>query len=286
MNSLLPIFNDDDFVPHAYLDALFQQLNRNNEQIDLTSMKDLNNLQSVTLTLLNQLDFLTKEVTTELEENIKNLENTNSIISYSYSNSNFGNIDSNLKPTSRLEYYIDSLSIGINTLNQEIATINNSKSLQKPKNNLKINELLTLSKSKENLKKVLKALNTINSIIDIAKTLDETSTVKTAPTSINKDEEIIKIIRPNEFQLSINVLKETIIDQFNNKLNNESKDLIDYEFLKKINDLIKISEIFKNFNKFYTIYINFINFLKIEKKNYLNSKNSDINDELFKEVLK
>jgi hypothetical protein len=148
---------------------------------------------------------------------------------------------------------------------------------------------------------VLKSLNTIKSIIDIAQTLDDssssdnnsnkTSNTRTAPTSTknnSKQDELIKVIKPNEFQLAINVLKETIIDQFNTKLHNESDGVIDHEFLKKIADLIKISEVFKNFGRFYTIYNSFSSFLNTEMKNYLNGKKgeTDNNDELFEEVLK
>jgi hypothetical protein len=309
MSGLLPIFHDDDFVPHAYLDAIFQQLSKDDGGIDLTSLKDLGSLQSTTLSLLNQLDFLTKEITTELEVNVKALENTNSVISYSYQGNGEGSktdsVGSKLKPTSKLEYYIDSLSIGIDSLNQEVTAISSqigeSSSIGDTAVPSKIKRLLSLSKSKENLQHVLKSLNTIKSIIDIAQTLDDssssdnnsnkTSNTRTAPTSTknnSKQDELIKVIKPNEFQLAINVLKETIIDQFNTKLHNESDGVIDHEFLKKIADLIKISEVFKNFGRFYTIYNSFSSFLNTEMKNYLNGKKgeTDNNDELFEEVLK
>lgn len=308
MSALLPIFQDQEFVPHAFLDAIIQQLAQRQGttgNIDLTSTKDLQLVQSSMLSLLNQLDLLSSDITSELEENVKALENTNSVISYSYQSSDGRSVDSKLKPTSRLEYYVDSLGLGINSLNEEVNAITVKKcarpqslkaeAVEETVLPSKIGRLLELSKSKEDLQEVVRSLNTIKSIIDIAETLEDPCTdepqlkSRTAPTSTrNRTEDEIKIIKPNEFQLAINVLKETIIDQFNSKLNSEPKAVVDLEFLKRINDLIKISEVLRNFGKFSSIYNQFANFLKTEKKNYLNGKqlDADNNDELFKEVLK
>lgn len=260
------------------------------------SSKEIGELQQRTSLLLSNLDFYTNELTSELESKIKSLENVNSIISYSYDqqNQSLNNVSSKLKPTTRLEYYIDSLSISINSLNDEVLSINKEISEQTATPSTTespTDKLLKLTKSKDNLKQVLNSLETVKSIIDIAVS-EPTIPTRAAPTSTSKKSRVeVPTIKPNDFQSALNVLKETIIEQFNSKLtgkDSESSKIIDYDFLKKVDSLIELLPIFKNLGPFHNNYDQFVNFLEIEKKNYLNSKDlDDINDddELFKKIL-
>lgn len=296
-DELLSMFFDDEFVPHAYLDAFFSN------DMNSTNLKNSSNIQSLqhrSSLLLSNLDFLTNELTNDLESKIDKLYNSNSIISYSYNNNNNETSTSKLKPTSRLEYYIDSLLISIQSLNEIIESIqhkiNTIKSNSKTTSRT-VQTLINLSISKTNLFKVLKFLELIKSIVDISHD-DTTSSIPTtnkfAPTTSSKTAysntpEII--ITPTEFQNSLNILKDTIQEQFLLKSAKELENQIDLEFLSKVNNFINLLPIFKNLNTsgsgFFNIYNDFVKKISKSKQDYLNGKKIDDyeDDELFKQVL-
>lgn len=296
-DELLSMFFDDEFVPHAYLDAFFSN------DLSSANLKNSSNIQSLqhrSSLLLSNLDFLTNELTNDLESKIDKLYNSNSIISYSYNNNANETSTSKLKPTSRLEYYIDSLLISIQSLNEII------ESIQLKINTIKSNStttsetvqiLINLSVSKTNLFKVLKFLELIKSLVDISHD-DTTTTIPTtnkfAPTTSSKSTssntpEII--ITPTEFQNSLNILKDTIQEQFLLKSAKELENQIDLEFLSKVNNFINLLPIFKNLNSsgtgFFNIYNDFVKKISKSKQDYLNGKKIDDyeDDELFKQVL-
>lgn len=296
-DELLSMFFDDEFVPHAYLDAFFSN------DLNSTNLKNFSNIQSLqhrSSLLLSNLDFLTNELTNDLESKIDKLYNSNSIISYSYNNNNNETSTSKLKPTSRLEYYIDSLLISIQSLNEIIESIQHKINTMKSNSTTTsetVQTLINLSISKTNLFKVLKFLELIKSIVDISHD-DTTSSIPTtnkfAPTTSSKTTssntpEII--ISPTEFQNSLNILKDTIQEQFLLKTAKELENQIDLEFLSKVNNFINLLPIFKNLNTsgsgFFNIYNDFVKKISKSKQDYLNGKKIDDyeDDELFKQVL-
>lgn len=297
-DELLSMFFDDEFVPHAYLDAFFSN------DLNSTNLKNSSNIQSLqhrSSLLLSNLDFLTNELTNDLESKIDKLYNSNSIISYSYNNTNNNETStSKLKPTSRLEYYIDSLLISIQSLNEIIESIQHKINTIKSNSTTTsetVQTLINLSISKTNLFKVLKFLELIKSIVDISHD-DTTSSIPTtnkfAPTTSSKTAysntpEII--ITPTEFQNSLNILKDTIQEQFLLKSAKELENQIDLEFLSKVNNFINLLPIFKNLNTsgsgFFNIYNDFVKKISKSKQDYLNGKKIDDyeDDELFKQVL-
>lgn len=294
-DELLSMFFDDEFVPHAYLDAFFNIDSQNN---NLKKISNIQQLQQRSSNLLSNLDFLTNELTNDLEDKIKKLYNSNSIISYSY-NQNDESTTSKLKPTSRLEYYIDSLLISIQSLNELIDLITTKITTLQSQNiesNSTVQKLINLSISKTNLLKILKFLELIKSIIDInSNEQSATNVSQLAPTSASKSSGPIStsttkeiIITPKEFQNALDILRDTILEQFDKKIKTENNTTIDFEFLKKINNFITLLPIFKNLNKFYSIYSEFVKKVNFGKQDYLNSKNLDYfddDDELFKKVL-
>lgn len=298
-DELLSMFFDDEFVPHAYLDAFFSN------DLNSTNLKNSSNIQSLqhrSSLLLSNLDFLTNELTNDLESKIDKLYNSNSIISYSYNNTNNNETStSKLKPTSRLEYYIDSLLISIQSLNEIIESIQHKINTIKSNSTTTsetVQTLINLSISKTNLFKVLNFLELIKSIVDISHDDTTTSSIPTtnkfAPTTSSKTAysntpEII--ITPTEFQNSLNILKDTIQEQFLLKSAKELENQIDLEFLSKVNNFINLLPIFKNLNTsgsgFFNIYNDFVKKISKSKQDYLNGKKIDDyeDDELFKQVL-
>ncbi|CCH45716.1 Conserved oligomeric Golgi complex subunit [Wickerhamomyces ciferrii] len=307
---LLSMFFDDEFVPHAYLDAFFTN---GSKSINLKNQSTINQLQNNSSLLLSNLDFLTNELTNDLESKINKLYNSNSIVSYSYQNLNNNNTNndnsSKLKPTSRLEYYIDSLIISIQSLKEIIETTSNKINDIKggtpsdseenqtltSTNTSTVQKLINLSTAKVNLLQVLKNFELLKSIIDISKNNSSNQndiskiTAPTSTSSMKNSQNIDNITTtPLEFQNSLNSLSDTIIEQFNLKISKEDNHTIDFEFLKKINNFINLLPIFKNLNGFYNIYNDFIKKVNKSKQNYLNTKDSEYFenfDDLFNEVL-
>lgn len=303
-DELLSMFFDDEFVPHAYLDAFFSKDLKSN---DLKNLSNIQLLQQRSSLLLSNLDFLTNELTSDLESKIDKLYNSNSIISYSYQNNDFANSadNSKLKPTSRLEYYIDSLLISIQSLNETIESIQSkihnlktqsssesSSSSSSSPSSTTVDKLISLSIAKTNLFKILKFLELIKSIVDISHNEESQkipTTTKLAPTSKTNTTTPEVIITPVEFQQSLITLGDTIREQFDIKREKESKTDIDVEFLKKVHNFLELLPIFKNLGVFYTSYNEFVKKVSKARQEYLSVKeredDEDEADELFKQVL-
>ncbi|KAH3681099.1 hypothetical protein WICPIJ_007931 [Wickerhamomyces pijperi] len=263
---LLTMFFDDEFVPHAYLDALYSGSvskskpqptgNTSASSNQYLSSKDIKELRQRSSVLLSHLDYYTKELTTDLEGKIQKLYNSNSIISYSYDHSNKSN--DKLKPTTRLEYYVNSLSISLSSLRDSIQSISEKIEQSGDSKDSISTKLINLNQSKDNLLKVLDTLNVIKSIIEINQDMNETkkrSSVSSAPTtttSSSKNENLT--ISLKSFQDSLQLLQATVLEQFDLAKNgNVSKEL-----LTKVKELIELAPVFKNLGGFGTAYASFV----------------------------
>lgn len=291
-DELLSMFFDDEFVPHAYLDAVYAQSAASSGGNNLTNLKYIQQLQERSAILLTHMDYYTNELTNELESQISKLYNCNSIVSYSYDASAKGSIgpSNNLKPTTRLEYYIDSLSISIHSLNDTIAAIGTKLKENKDQDSegpfKGINKLLLLTKAKQNLLEVQNALETIKSVVSIAYDESKSNTKKSrvAPTGSKSNDELTIQITPSELQESLNVLSETIVEQLKNRLKTEDEFQVDKELLQKVDDFCDLLPVFKSLGEFNTVYSVFAKTIKSKKDEYLETKSLD--DELSAKILK
>ena len=66
-DELLSMFFDDEFVPHAYLDAVYAQSAASSGGNNLTNLKYIQQLQERSAILLTHMDYYTNELTNELE---------------------------------------------------------------------------------------------------------------------------------------------------------------------------------------------------------------------------
>lgn len=277
-DELLSMFFDDDFVPHAYLDAVYAQVTPRgvNPWKDPKYIQQLQHRSSV---LLSHLDHYTNGLTNELESQISKLHTANSIVSYSYEPTE----QSKLKPTTRLEYYIDSLSISTNSLDDSI------KSIEAKIHGLKFEapeteKLLLLTHAKTNLLKVQKSLETVKSIVEITYDSNQPTVSKTRVAPTNTRSSMADIcITPTELSSAVDILSETIIDQLNERQKTETEYEIDRGLLTRIEDFCALLPVFKNLGEFYTIYSEFAKKVQSEKESYLKTKALD--DELSANVL-
>lgn len=279
-DKLLTMFFDDEFVPHAYLDALYSGgIASTSSTItkgtsSYLSSKDIELLRQRSSVLLNHLDYYTKELTTDLEAKIQKLYNSNSVISYSYDHSNKS--EDKLKPTTRLEYYANSLSISMSSLRESIQLISDRMEQSGDSKDSISTKLIKLNQSKDNLHRVLDTLNIIKSIIEINSASDNGSTshrdsVSSAPTnsksSAHKTTENISISLKS-FQESLDVLQATILEQFQTAAGgNVSKEL-----LAKVQEFIDLAPVFKNLSGFGSSYGTFVKSIEGALKTYDESK--------------
>ncbi|ODV93349.1 hypothetical protein PACTADRAFT_18842 [Pachysolen tannophilus NRRL Y-2460] len=300
----LSMFFDEDFSPHAYLDALFTSTlsaGPNTPRLSktkLTSVNSLQSLQSKCSNLLAHLDYYTNELTKDLEAKIRYLHSSSSIISYSYDNNNYNNnsnnnsnsndengIDKDLyvnNGTTRLENYIDNLSNAIHTLYDDVNMVNSQISeleYNRDESNSDRAILIKLSKLKKIKIKMLSILN----IFETAKAITTTSLEddgdndnvtdldkKIAPTTgdnnFKKNSEIVSI-NLDVFTNSLAILEDTIIDELNKSVQTQTRN---DGIIRKIESLIELLPLFKNLGKFYISYNSFVSRLNDQKESYLN----------------
>ncbi|ODV60586.1 Golgi transport complex subunit COG7 ASCRUDRAFT_36058, partial [Ascoidea rubescens DSM 1968] len=163
----ISMFFDENFVPHAYLDAFFNNIIiRSNNSISITNNNssltnniNLKNLMKNSNELLSYLDYYSFELSNELSNKVVTLNNSVEVISNEHHNNNI----------IRLEYYLDNLSNSVVNLHNDINTINSKideLNLTTDQYHLhnhpsSINKLIQLQKIKENLLVLLNIFQTI-----------------------------------------------------------------------------------------------------------------------------
>ncbi|OUM51784.1 hypothetical protein BVG19_g910 [[Candida] boidinii] len=140
-NDALSMFFDNNFVPHAFLDALFSSSlpttanTRNRTSLyqgaamgatskEFASSRALKNMQSKCSALLTHLDYYTNELTKNFESKIEALDESSSVISYSVNNSTLSSTAKDgMVGITRLEYNIESLSSSVNSLLRDLEEV-------------------------------------------------------------------------------------------------------------------------------------------------------------------
>ncbi|ODQ79120.1 hypothetical protein BABINDRAFT_19533, partial [Babjeviella inositovora NRRL Y-12698] len=112
----LLMFFEEDFVPHAYLDALFQASLDESPGAAATPA-GLKMLQAKSTALIAHLEFYSNELNRDLETQISGLTTSaSSVISY--------NTQANdLVGTTRLEYYLETMANAVYTLGDNMAEV-------------------------------------------------------------------------------------------------------------------------------------------------------------------
>lgn len=140
-NDALSMFFDNNFVPHAFLDALFSSslpttANTKNRTSsyqgaamgatskEFASSRALKNMQGKCSALLSHLDYYTNELTKNFESKIEALDESSSVISYSVNNSTLSSTTKDgMVGITRLEYNIESLSSSVNSLMRDLEEV-------------------------------------------------------------------------------------------------------------------------------------------------------------------
>lgn len=261
----LSMFFNDDFVPHAYLDALFDNTlsgasrRQPGVRSRLDSIENLQVLQSQCSGLLAHLDYYSKELTNDLEDRILKLHASSTVISFD------DGAQDDEGSTTRLDFYVENLINCINSLQDDIKLYNvqilRLESSEEDKQVLTTLTSLKLAKSR--ILQVLKIFDTAKLVATTAELEDVEEVVKpgVAPTS-NKTTQQVNI-DSETFNKSLYLLEGAIDEEL--KLH----DIDDKVIVSKIDNLIRLLPLFKRLPNFYPNYASFVDRITLKKSNIL-----------------
>lgn len=265
-NEILEMFFDEGFVPHAFVDILLSN----------AANKDISQAQAVSSSLLSRFDFYTRNLTKELETTIQKLEKLSETLPGTLTIDAADNDSTSLSGvgSSKLEYYLDTLSSAVRVLEGDMVKINGQ--LDKLDDTYQssaniVDQLKKLEKIKARLQKVLNLFNQVKSILTISTADSDKSKGDTA----NQDGSSLTV---DEFKDSLQVLEETISLSLTDATNRETVMEKDEDLLKRIHLFTELKPLFQGMDKFYPIYSKFVDTIRKRTNEYLSTK--DIGGEL------
>ncbi|AGO13146.1 AaceriAFL010Cp [[Ashbya] aceris (nom. inval.)] len=243
-DEILQMFFDEEFVPQAYLDILLSSVDR-----------PLNELQQISASLLNRLEYYTGVLTKDLEDTIKRLQKPAELLNYSVSNDNSGNMK-----TTRLEYYMDTLANSVQSLELDVGKINAELAQLDASYETStqiVVKITQLELVKSRLQQVLNVFQQLQTILRI---------------SVGEEDKALQNVDVNDFTVALETLRDTINKKLEECLESETATEKNNELLSKIDSFIVLKALLKGFNRFYPVYLQFANEIQKAKENYLAQK--------------
>ncbi|AET40551.1 Golgi transport complex subunit COG7 Ecym_6166 [Eremothecium cymbalariae DBVPG len=243
-DEILEMFFDEQFVPQAYLDILLS-----------STEIPLNDMQSISWSLLSRLEYYTRYLTKELENTIKVLKKPAEILSYSKFQSE-GNLG-----TTKLEYYLDTLANSVKSLESDIVKINS--------------QLVELDTSYEHSAGIVDKLNklklTKSRLLTVQDVFQQLRTIMT----ISVEDKDIKLqkVTAEDFKVALDTLKETILVKLTEDSGSDQKSVSNNsELMAKIDSFISLKPLLKGFTNFYPVYLEFAKAVQSQKDQYLSQR--------------
>lgn len=260
-DEILKMFFDEAYVPQAFVDILLTN----------ATAKGINQVQTVSSSLLSRLDYYTKHLTKELETTIRNLENLSETLPGTWAvNASVEGEDegpltlTGLQGSSKLEYYLDTLASAVRALETDMEKIDFQMSELNSKYESStdvVEKLFKLETVKERLHKVLKHFTNMKTILAIS-----------AGSTAKQSSEDTLNISITEFKVSLKILEKTINHSLVESSSKEVSSEINEELLKKIDLFTELRPLFKGLDKFYPPYSDFAEKIKREAQYYLSTK--------------
>ncbi|GAV55804.1 hypothetical protein ZYGR_0AY01970 [Zygosaccharomyces rouxii] len=267
-NGILEMFFDEGFVPHAFVDILLSN----------AANKDISQVQATSSSLLSRFDFYTRTLTKELEMTIQKLEKLSETLPGTWTvKMDAADNDStsvSAMGSSKLEYYLDTLSSAVRVLEGDMAKINSQLDELDGKYESSsdiLDQLKNLEKIKTRLNKVLDLFNQMKAILTI-------STADNDKSKANAKNENGSSITVEEFKNSLEVLEETISQSLTETTSRETVMEKDEGLLKRIHLFTELKPLFQGLHKFYPVYSQFVDGIRKRTNEYLSAK--DIGGEL------
>ncbi|QLG73302.1 hypothetical protein HG535_0E03860 [Zygotorulaspora mrakii] len=270
-DKILNIFFDESFVPQAFVDILLFNAAR----------QDINQVQSVTSSMLGRLDYYTKHLTKELESTIRKLESLSETLpgtwdeSAQEGSSNEEYNSSSLKViggSSKLEYYLDTLGSAVRGMESDITKIDGKLDRINQEGDDSQNPIYNL----ENLRKIKERLLIVHQNFSTLKViLDISSGSQDAREAASKQLHLSL----SDFKLSLKTLEETIALSLNKPYDEDgSFSEKNQDLLRKIELFKELKPLFRGLDKFYPVYSDFSDNIERSSQAYLSSKS--VEDEL------
>lgn len=264
-DEILQMFFDEGFVPSAFVDILLSN----------AASKDMPQVQAASSSLLSRLDFYTKNLTKELEMTIQRLEKLSETLpgTWTVKTDTADRESTSLSAvgSSKLEYYLDTLSSAVRVLEADMAKIDFQLSELDSKyasSGSTVEKLQSLEKIKGRLYQVLTFFEQIRSIIKIS-----------APPYTQKSSNMVNTLTTvDDFRNSLNALQSSISQSLAESAEKEGVLEKNYELLEKIDLFVQLKPLFKGLEKFYPIYTQFLGSIQKKTQDYLQTK--DISGEL------
>ncbi|SCU82416.1 LADA_0C05116g1_1 [Lachancea dasiensis] len=215
-DEILEMFFDEQFMPLAYLDLL------------LSPDGPLGETHSMSSSLLSRLDLYTDRLTSQLESTVHNLRKPTELLSYT-------GVHTDLGDTTKLQYYLDTLSNSVKDLKGDIETVNVQLS------NLKVENAESIRTTE-----ALHDLNLVKSrLLQVSKCFEDLRAIAIASfEGVGKDE-IPQIISSNEFKRSLKQLQDLLCTEFEESLSRESSQSRNEDLLRKLKNYEDLRPTFK-----------------------------------------
>ncbi|SCU87618.1 LAFA_0E07822g1_1 [Lachancea sp. 'fantastica'] len=246
-DEILRMFFDEQFVSFGYIDLL------------LSPDEQIGGLQSISSTLLSRLDLYTDRLTTQLESKIRKLRKPTELLTYT-------NANTEVERTTKLQYYLDTLSNSVKDLKDGIAKVETELEDQNPKG------------STDNAKSVqaLQDLNLVkNRLIKVSVCLADLRAIVIASFEGIGEDEIPQTVTLADFEDSLNVLGDILCADFKRCLTEETPASRNVALLDKVLKYEELRNAFKCLAKFGSAYDVFVDRIRAEAEQYLQKKNID-----------
>ncbi|SCV02766.1 LAME_0H05050g1_1 [Lachancea meyersii CBS 8951] len=246
-DEILEMFFDEQFAPLGYLDLLLSP--------DQMPIQDL---QPVASSLLSRLDLYTDRLTGQLESKIRRLQKPTELLNYT-------STDTQIERTTRLQYYLDTLSKSVKDLKEGIANVNTE-----------LEEIKSRSEDSTNTIEALQELSLVKCrLFQVSTCLSDLRSIIVASFEGIEDDEIPQTVSLSDFEDSLKVLGDFVSAEFRKSLAEESSASRNGELLDKIQKYDDLRLAFKHLTKFSNAYDAFVNRIREEAEHYLNKKDMD-----------
>ncbi|SCV00487.1 LANO_0F07118g1_1 [Lachancea nothofagi CBS 11611] len=246
-DEILKMFFDDKFVPLAYLDLLLSP-----------NGLPLSNLQSVSSSLLSRLDLYTDRLTGELESTIQRLRRPTELLSYK--NAHFQG-----EGTTKLQYYLDTLSTSVKDLKENIARVNTQ-----------VEDIKLNSRESTKTAETLRDLNLIKArLTQVSKCFEDLRSIVIASFEGIGEDEIPQTVSLSDFKASLKVLGDLLCSEFIRSQATESARTRNDELLNRVQNLAELRPAFRSLTKFSLAYDEFVSRIRNEAETYIQKKDMD-----------
>lgn len=253
-DGIFEMFFDKDFVPQAFVDLLLT----NDEA------QDLQQIQTVSSTLLSKMEFYTKQLNKELQSTVSDLEGLTDSLPGTWTSGSKIGAGSSTSGVSKLEYYLDTMESAVRALQLDLDQVEG-----------KLNTLDVIPENGDDVIQRLRKLQTtksrLHAVLEFLKILQSITN-----TSIVNESEDNNYIESNFSSVSLEDFKNSLhgleINIYTSLEENNTKALShnqDGELINKIRMFTDLTPLLEGLSNFHTPYLTFVKNIKTQTQKYI-----------------